>query len=185
MAGYPWYAIVNDNSLEQGDILRQCPVFLPPRGLRAAVLPSEDQAIEFDWMQRDVIVMSQTCDLAQGREKVADVLLCAVWSCNEVGGHLATAKGKEDARRGNLPAYHMIAECRLPRFESNVSVVDFRRVYSLPLDYFREFAARAGERVRLLPPYREHLAQAFARFFMRVGLPLDIPPFGGTSAAHG
>ena len=25
------------------------------------------------------------------------------------------------------------------------------------------------------PPYREHLAQAFARFFMRVGLPIDIP----------
>ena len=31
--------------------------------------------------------------------------------------------------------------------------------------------------VTLLPPYREHLSQAFARFFMRVGLPLDIAPF--------
>jgi hypothetical protein len=31
--------------------------------------------------------------------------------------------------------------------------------------------------VRLLPPYREHLAQAFARFFIRVGLPVDVPPF--------
>ena len=185
MATYPWYAIVNDDSLEQGDILRLCPVFVPPRGLRAALLPSEDQAIEFEWMQRDVIVMSQTCDLAKGREKVADLLLCAVWPCHEVGGHLATAKGKEDARRGNLPAYHMIAECGLPGFESDVSVVDFRRVYSLPLDYFRDLAARAGDRVRLLPPYREHMAQAFARFFMRVGLPVDIPPFGGTSAVRG
>jgi hypothetical protein len=34
-----------------------------------------------------------------------------------------------------------------------------------------------GRRLRLLPPYREHLSQAFARFFMRVGLPVDIPPF--------
>ncbi len=32
-------------------------------------------------------------------------------------------------------------------------------------------------RLRLLPPYREHLAQGFARFFMRVGLPVDIPAF--------
>jgi len=24
------------------------------------------------------------------------------------------------------------------------------------------------------PPYREHLSQAFARFFMRVGLPIPI-----------
>jgi hypothetical protein len=30
----------------------------------------------------------------------------------------------------------------------------------------------------LLPPYREHLSQAFARFFMRVGLPVEVPPFG-------
>ena len=30
-------------------------------------------------------------------------------------------------------------------------------------------------RKRLLPPYREHLSQSFARYFMRVGLPTDIP----------
>ncbi len=71
----------------------------------------------------------------------------------------------------------MLAPCELPHFESEVRVVDFRRVYSLPLDYFRTFAAGMEERVRLLPPYREHLAQAFARFFMRVGLPIDIAPF--------
>jgi hypothetical protein len=28
-----------------------------------------------------------------------------------------------------------------------------------------------------MPPYREHLSQAFARYFMRVGLPSDIPSF--------
>jgi hypothetical protein len=42
----------------------------------------------------------------------------------------------------------------------------------------REFAHQMGDRLRLLPPYREHLSQAFARLFMRVGLPADIPPFG-------
>jgi hypothetical protein len=39
----------------------------------------------------------------------------------------------------------------------------------------RQRAVRAGDRLRLLPPYREHLSQAFARYFMRVGLPQDIP----------
>jgi len=33
---------------------------------------------------------------------------------------------------------------------------------------------RGHSRFRLLPPYREHLSQAFARFFMRVGLPIPI-----------
>jgi len=29
----------------------------------------------------------------------------------------------------------------------------------------------------LRSPYLEHFSQAFARFFMRVGLPTAIPPF--------
>lgn len=54
---------------------------------------------------------------------------------------------------------------------------DFRRGYSLPLAFLRKRALLDSRRLRLLPPYREHLSQAFARFFMRVGLPVDIPPF--------
>ncbi len=50
-------------------------------------------------------------------------------------------------------------------------------MYTLPLTFVRERAARTGEGLRLLPPYREHLSQAFARYCMRGGLPQDIPPF--------
>jgi len=55
-----------------------------------------------------------------------------------------------------------------------LTIVDFHEVYTAPTNVVREFALRTGKRLRLLPPYREHLAQAFARFFMRVGLPVDI-----------
>jgi len=55
--------------------------------------------------------------------------------------------------------------------------MDFRRVYSLPVAFVRMQAEKSLPHLRLLPPYREHLSQAFARFFMRVGLPLNIPPF--------
>ena len=71
----------------------------------------------------------------------------------------------------------LLAECRLPGLTRDLRVVDFRRLYSLPLTFVRQVAARGGDRLRLLPPYREHLSQAFARYFMRVGLPQDIPPF--------
>lgn len=177
MPEYPWYALVKGESLEQGDILRRFAVFSPPTGLLVPKDPREEVVAEFEWVERDLIVISQTCDLIKGREKVCEVLLCAIWPCAEVGGHLATPKGMEDARQGNLPPYHMLAPCDLAGFEADVAVVDFRRVYSLPLAYVRESASSIGDRVRLLPPYREHLAQAFARFFMRVGLPVDIPPF--------
>jgi hypothetical protein len=149
----------------------------PPSQLPPADSPSEEIVTYFQSTEIDAIVISHSCDLVEAHEKVSEVVLCAVWRCAEVPGHLATPKGMEDARRGNLPSYHMLAPCDLAGLESEVSVVDFRRVYSLPLSYVREFAATVGDRVRLLPPYREHLSQAFARFFMRVGLPLDIPPF--------
>lgn len=128
--------------------------------------------------KRDLIVLSQTCDLIAGREKVSDVLFCAVWQRSELTeGHLATAKGMEDARRGNMPGFHVLAACTLPGTAREVQVVDFRRVYSLPLGFVRKRAVASGQRLRLLPPYREHLSQAFARFFMRVGLPVDVPAF--------
>jgi hypothetical protein len=172
---YPWYAIVQGDEIEQGDIFEHCPVFLPPDDLADHDL----NTAEFRWEERDLIVLSQTCDLVKGREKVIDVLLCAVWNRSEfTSGHLATARGMEDARRGSLPGFHIIAANEGPMsFEREVRVVDFRRVYSLPISFLRRFATDQEDHLRLLPPYREHLSQAFARFFMRVGLPVDIPPF--------
>jgi hypothetical protein len=45
----------------------------------------------------------------------------------------------------------------------------------VPLGYVKEIARQKGNRIRMLPPYREYLAQAFAWQFMRIGLPIDIP----------
>jgi hypothetical protein len=171
--GYPWYSVVQGTDLAQGDLFERCPVFLPPADLAE---PWDEAA--FAWEERDVIVMTQTCDLVPGREKVTEALLCAFWSRSDLkSGHLATPRGLEDARRGNLPGYHLLAECDRPGFAREIRIVDFRRVYSLPLTFLRQRAERTGDRLRLLPPYREHLSQAFARYFMRVGLPQDIPPF--------
>lgn len=174
---YPWYGIATGEDIEQGDFLEACPVFIPPEDL-AEVPFTESFEREFGWEERNVIVMSQSCDMMKGREKVSEVLLCPVWNRSELTkGYLATDKGMEDARRGNLPSYHVLAECSLNGFAREVRVVDFRRVYALPLSFVRRWATVRGHRIRLLPPYREHLSQGFARFFMRVGLPVDIPPF--------
>ena len=171
---YPWYGTVDGDDIEQGDILENCPVFLPPDDLDLA----SPETATFPWEDRDVIVMSQSCDMVKSREKVTEVLLCALWNQSElIEGHLATPKGMEDARRGNLPGFHVLAECSLSGFEREVRVVDFRRIYSLPISFIRRRLLSSGPRIRLLPPYKEHLSQAFARFFMRVGLPVDIPPF--------
>jgi hypothetical protein len=125
----------------------------------------------------DVVVMSQSCDLAANKVKI--VLLCPFTELAKFDeGHWLThPQNQEIVRRGNSPGFHMLAECSIPGYERGHAVVMFRPVYSAHIDYLAQVKADQGDRLRLLPPYREHLAQAFARFFMRVGLPQDIPPF--------
>ena len=176
---YPWFGVIEGDDIEQGDILEDLPIFLLPDDLvvDAGRKPS---STTFKWIEQDLIVMSQSCDLAKGREKVDDVLLCAVWKRSELTGDRTLGKdaGLEEARKGRLPGFHVLAASTHAGFEREVRIIDFRRVYSLPVPFVRS-RAKAAKRLRLLPPYREHLSQSFARFFMRVGLPIDIPSFIG------
>ena len=168
---YPWYDFVEGDELEQGDIIENCPISV------ATETETEDGRWKLQWEERDLVVLSQSCDLIKGREKLSEVLMAAVWKQSELSGHLATTKGLEDARRGNLPGVHLLAASDFPGTVSEILVVDFRRVSTLPLTFLRKRVLQQQRRLRLLPPYREHLSQAFARFFMRVGLPVDIPAF--------
>lgn len=175
---YPWYAVVAGKELEQGDLLAGCPVFeIPPDAVRT-------DAVDFPISRRrqNVVVLTQSCDLAMrsdGRCNVDEAILCPVFFRHELQEHrvYGKASGWEEARKGRHPGYHLLNRCDLDGHEFDFALVDLRRVYSLSVEALRTYADSCGERVRLLPPYREHLSQAFARFFMRVGLPIDIPPF--------
>jgi hypothetical protein len=174
---YPWYALVEGPTLLQGDFLDQCPILIPPDDFQ---LPKSGEPTEIKVGLRtyDIIVMSQSCDLEQG--KIDLVLVCPHWSLEQLAAEndfFKSSSGKEQLRRGNIPGYHLLAPCELNEAKRGIRVVDFRSIYSLPYKFVKNFATKQGRRLRLLPPYREHLSQAFARFFMRVGLPVDIPPF--------
>ncbi len=174
---YPWFGVVEGDDIEQGDILEEFPIVVLPDKL-VFDEGSSNGSQDIQWQKLDLVVMSQTCDLVKGREKIDDVLLCAVWKRSELSSdpHLGTADGMENARMGRLPAYHVLADCNVSGLEREVRIVDFRRVFSMPLPFVRSKLA-SEKRIRVLPPYREHLSQSFARFFMRVGLPADIPSF--------
>jgi hypothetical protein len=127
--------------------------------------------------RRDLIVMSQSCDLAVGQEKVQEVLLCQLWRRSQVANIRPFNKpgAFSQVAKGQNYGFHLLPACTAAGFESELRIVDFGRVYSLPLPYLRRFMM-GRQHLRLLPPYSEHLSQAFARFFMRVGLPQPIPP---------
>lgn len=170
---FPWYSLASGAGLEQGDILLGCPRLAPAaagdpvRGVEKTV---------------HAVVLTQSCDLAvraDGRCEAEDVLLCQIGFRRELTGHKVWGKDDawEEVRKGRRPHFHVPNAAQLPGLELDYVLIDFHQVFALPVDLVRAFAAGVGERPRLRPPYREHLSQAFARLFMRVGLPADIPPF--------
>lgn len=147
-----------------------CPVLVPPGNLTEFLLNAKSgdrldipSQIQF----ADLIVVSQSCDLAH--DKIEQVLLCAHFPATNVA-----KDRRKSIRKEQRPALHMIEQCELFGHKFEQQIVDFRTIYTLPKGFVLTFAASLGERVRLLSPYREHLSQAFARYFMRVGLPRPL-----------
>jgi hypothetical protein len=86
-------------------------------------------------------------------------------------------KGRwNEVLKGRVEGLHLLASPSIPEDNLQALVVDFREIYSLPYDYLVDRAAHLGSRWRLRSPCLEHFSQAFARFFLRVGLPSTIPP---------
>lgn len=167
-----WWRVTRGDSLAQGDLLPNC--LIPD-------LPDNDgesESVAFDLGESDLILLTQSCDLAHS--KTTFVALCGVYSISvlqSVHPHYKQKKNLEDIRRGYIPSLHLLQNPANPTDHMSALVVDLRLLYSLPSAYIRRHAAKLGDRFRLLSPYTEHLAQAYARFFMRVGLPADLPSY--------
>ena len=172
---YPWFVVVGSyDPIEQGDIVNDCPIYEP-------IVEDSNRSPLFKETSHNVVILSQSCDIDPEHPKVDVVLVSPFWPLGELvnreGGFFKKAEGKESIRRGYSPGYHMLSKCDLQGFQTKILVVDFHNIYGIPYELLTQLVRSRGDRLRLLPPYREHLSQAFARFFMRVGLPVDIPPF--------
>lgn len=169
---YPWYEAVEGEELEQGDILQDFPVIVPAPEL-SFPLPEDD--VPIDIRTYDVMLMTQSCDLFNA--KVKDVMLCPHWDLVEAGemdSALASKSSHDEIRKGRRHRYAMLGASDISELTMGIRIVDFGSAFSLPKEYVRQFAIHQGQRLRLCSPYKEHLSQSFARFFMRVGLPQDI-----------
>lgn len=170
---YPWYHIVEDNAIEQGDLIIDCPIVFPPSEYKT------DEVLKLDYNLINTIILSQSCDLVNN--KIEFVLVCPYYKLKEYLQNLPedqqTKKSKEkkieELKRGNLHGYHLLNKSDNDEIEDYI-IVDFRNVYGVQIDVLKQIAKEREKRYRLQPPYREHLSQAFARYFMRVGLPQDI-----------
>jgi hypothetical protein len=169
----PFWVQVSESALRQGDFLPHCLVPIPGLDPGTANGPREATAIEFD-----LIVLTQSCDLEQS--KVRLVASCPIFPLPEfeaVNPAFARKGRWNEVLKGRIEGLHLLASPTVPEDNRQALVVDFREIYSLPFDFLTDHAVELGPRWRLKSPFLEHFSQAFARFFMRVGLPSTIPEF--------
>lgn len=167
---YPWYEVVEGEKIEQGDILISCPIVVP----LSLTYPVTD-GIQADLQIFDVIIMTQSCDLEN--EKVQDITVCPHWDLT-TAGKMEPSLGKKSTwqsiNKGHQFRYAMLPAWDEAGVSTDIRIIDFGRIFSIQRSFLHQLAGAQGKRLRLCPPYREHLSQSFARFFMRVGLPNNI-----------
>ena len=164
-----WYQRVTDKSiLMQGDLIYGCPYLIPPKDISIGA----DKKV--DIITYDVVILTQSCDLDKNNLEFA--LVCPFWPLNEIEERYPQLKDnnlKESVKRGYQPAWIILDVLG----EKGFLLADFRYAYSVPVELLKDLISSNPTRWRLNPPYREHLSQEFAKFFMRVGLPKGIPQF--------
>ena len=182
-----WYLDVkHGEQLRQGEIVCSCRVIKPiltgdVAGFQDDNLPlpenrRRDSVIEIEGMMMisNIIILSQSCDL-NPKNPPDFVVACPVYPLHD------RATDKEDNTMGNyanienlisesMAEWHLLDQCPLDTLKKDYLAVDFRSVYSIPFDSVLADAEKAKTRWCLKAPFRERLSQAFARFFMRIGL---------------
>jgi hypothetical protein len=169
-----WWTSVQGEKLAQGDLLEDC--LMPVFNVLSANDPNEVQEQEAKLAR--LIVVTQSCDLEN--DKAEFVALCSAYRIPEFERTSPAFAKKgvwEQVRRGRIEGLHLLASPTAPDDNSQCFVVDFRRIVSLPVGYVTKHATGLGDRPRLQSPFVEHFSQSLARFFMRVGLPSQIPAF--------
>lgn len=176
------YGIVVGQQLEQGDFIVQCPVIIPEYTFDVVEVPGGEKTSQYQINAKeyiyDVVIMSQSCDLENGKLKL--VVACPYWPLSEINAMHESFRPKkmhEKLRQGYIPGYHMFNACNLSDMQREIQIVDFHTVFTIPYAFLAEFACTQGKRLRLLSPYKEKMSAAFGHYFARVGLPEDIPSF--------
>lgn len=185
-----WYNRVEAQTpLTQGDLISDCPLIAWAAGPLNLSDVEEGEVLKGSTIavRADVVVMTQACDLENN--KVANVILCPHISITDYRKAWEEEKKRlkqnatkkawerlcEDIRDGYIWNLSILNAGESGDLKTEHRVVDFHDVYTIPRSFLESLLKQRGRpRLRLNPPYREHLSQAFARFFMRVGLPVPV-----------
>ena len=150
--------------LDQGDLLDDCPV--------ASITANEVGRVAQSKFAIDlhrVLAMTQTCDLAMA--KTRSIVVASVFDAQAMidEGLVKAADVKGPIRAGrSFGVYFLPADSEASLGEM---IVDLRRLHTVGPEFLDALRLAGKRRLRLLTPYREHLAKHFADTYSRIGLP--------------
>ncbi len=153
-----------NDPIDQADIVETCPVLTLTEFDLERVEPPQIKVSSCR-----VIVLTQTCDLANG--KVSTVTVAVVHDAHALveQGFLKLADIRGPIRSGRVFGWYFLPSRR--EFGLSEMIVDLRQLHSIRLDLLTALCQREQRLGRLLSPDREHLAKHFADTFSRIGLP--------------
>jgi hypothetical protein len=185
-----WYESVEATArLTQGDIILKCPLVAWKSGQLQLEGRRETEVLKgaTEITEADVVVMTQACDLEY--EKVRNAVLCPHLSLPEhklVWEETMRIKRQNPTPRawkdycndicdGFVWNLTILNARNISELNIEHRIVDFHDIYTIPRVFLESLLVQRNQRrLRLLPPYREHLSQTFTRYFMRVGLPVTV-----------
>jgi hypothetical protein len=165
------WSVTNGPDLAQGDLITG--ILVPKVGLD---FPTDAR---IGVIEIDALIATQSCDLANSKTPNGVIARANRLSEFETinRNYASNRRSWNLVLRGGVHALYLLPSEDISDSRDKMWVVDFREVYSLRIPYLQARASDLGDRARLCSPYVEHFSQAFARFFMRVALPDEIPEF--------
>ena len=158
----------SSSEVDQGDIIDSCPLAYVEKYQSV-------QSGEIDWAYATsrVIVLTQTCDLANRKARHVTVAVVLDAESLVKQGVLKSADVRGPIRGGRVFGWYF-----LPKHEAlNLSemIVDLRQIHTVRQDLLSSLCELDCRRARLTDLYRAHLGRHFADTYARIGLP---EPYG-------
>ncbi|MGG3115303.1 hypothetical protein [Bacillus paranthracis] len=164
-----WYEEINaETPISQGDILFDCPIFLPIPQYEFSDLENLSKT-KMGVATANVIIMTQACDLntdnGKRPPKVDSVVVAVLYDVKGQKWGTVSDVFKDKVKSASLLDKN---EDGIPM---NWQIVSFKNLYTIPYTLLEAFRAQHGPRLRMKSPYLENLSQKFGNFFSRIGLP--------------
>lgn len=117
-----------------------------------------------------MVILTQTCDLVQGKTRKVALCLATRLSQFEDSNPGFTKKNLSNVKAERQWGLHYLPP--IPAITGDDSIiVEFREIHSLAFSYVLKHAMSFEQRWSLDSPWREHFSRAFGELFSRVALP--------------